>query len=346
MGRWSNLTYPTLLPPQREYVLGALLGDDSLRVPNCSVEHVASRGLPRHHPTRPRRAALSASSAPGGQGGPGAVSPAKPPEGFSTEQLGTLSLREVSVHAYLRSSRSLAHSDYLMWKHQIMQDHTLAPPRVQSNPRDGRIHWGIRFTTRTTPALTALYRLCYPNRRKAVSPAWLDQLTAFSLAVWYMDDGTCAPGRDCCMPYTGAFPYRQQIMIRTCLRERWGMTGCVIQRNRRQWCLRFTRLGTQQLLSLVEPYIKAEVPSMLYKLGYPERRWTRPIHERMNQWLYVWTPAEDALLQQPCGHVPGKVIAERLNRTVSAVQLRARRLGLNGWHPDRVSDGHGIYLLN
>lgn len=286
MGRWSNLTYPSLTPRQREYVLGAVLGDDSLI------------------------------------------------------------LRKVSIHANLRTAQSLAHSEYLMWKYQIMKDHTLTPPRVRKNNRYDRVHWGIGFTTRTTPDLTALYKLCYPNDRKSVSLGWLNQLTAFSLAVWYMDDGTYAPGRDFCMLYTGAFPHRQQVMIQRYLYERWGITGCVIQHNRRQWCLRFTRLGTQQLLSVIEPCIKAEVPSMLYKLGYPERRWTRPICERMNGWLYAWTPDEDGLLQRQYGYVRAKFIAERLDRSVNAVQMRARKLGLDGWRTDRVSDGQGIYRLN
>lgn len=286
MGRWSNLTYPSLTLRQREYVLGAVLGDDSL------------------------------------------------------------SLRPVSRHAHLLCQQSLAHKDYLMWKFHIMQDHVLTPPRLMRNERYDRTHWGFRFGTRTTPDLTALYRLCYPGDRKTVSLAWLTQLTAFSLAVWYMDDGTYAPGRNFCMLYTGAFPYKQQRLIQCYLDEWWGVTDCVIQHNRRQWCLRFTRLGTQQLLSIIEPYIKVEVPSMLYKLGYPKREWTRPIQERMNGWIYAWTPAEDALLHQQYGYVRAKFIGERLDRSVNAVQMRARKLGLNGWKTDRMSDGQGVYRLN
>ncbi len=286
MGRWSHLIYPTLTSRQREYVLGAVLGDDSLV------------------------------------------------------------LRSVSRHACLRSSQSLAHRDYLMWKFHVMQNHVLTPPRLTRNDRYGRVHQGIRFTTRTTPDLTALYRLCYPKDRKTVSLAWLSQLTAFSLAVWYMDDGTYAQGRNFCLLYTGAFPYKQQRFVQHYLEKRWGITGCVIQHNRQQWCLRFTRLGTQQLLTLVEPYIRTEAPSMLYKLGYPRRAWTRPIQERMNPWVYGWTADEDALLHQQYGYVRAKFIAERLNRSANAVQLRAQRLGLDGWRANKVSDGHGVYRFN
>jgi hypothetical protein len=188
--------------------------------------------------------------------------------------------------------------------------------------------------------------LCYPKDRKTVSLEWLNQLTAFSLAVWYMDDGTYASGRNFCMLYTGAFPYKQQRIIQCYLAKHWHVTGCAIQRNRRQWCLRFTRLGTQQLLNIVEPYIKVEVPSMLYKLGYPERGWTRPIQERMNGWVYRWKHAEDALLRQQYGFVRSTFIAERLGRSKNAVQLRARKLGLDGWRADRVSDDQGSYRFN
>ena len=286
MGRWSNLHYPRLSQRQREYLLGAMLGDDAFQ------------------------------------------------------------FHKGSVNARLRAQQSLAHKKYLLWKYQIMKNHTLMPPRVVRNPRYDRVHWGIRFHTRATPELTKLYRFCYPNGQKTVSREWLAQLTAFSLAVWYMDDGTYAPGREFCMLYTGAFPYRQQLLIRRYFKDRWAITGCVLQRNRQQWCFRFTRLGTQQFFQTIEPYIKAEVPSMLYKLGYPERRWTQPIHERMNWRVYAWQLSEERLLKQQYGCVRSKFIAERLNRSANAVQMRARKLGLKGWRADRVSDGSGSYTVS
>lgn len=282
-GRWSNLVYPVLSQRQREYVLGAVLGDD------------------------------------------------------------TLTLRRVSTHAYLRATQSLAHRDYLMWKYRMMKDHVFTPPQVIENPRYERMHWSVYFCTRTTPELTALYRLCYPRNRKTVSRQWLMQLTALSVAVWYMDDGTFAPGRNFCMLYTGAFSYDQQRLMRDYLNDRWSIDGCVIQRNREQWCLRFTRRGTQQLLSVVEPHIHTEVPSMRYKLGYPSRAWARPIQERMNGWRYAWKPFEDSVLRAEYGYVRAKHLAERLNRSVNAVQMRARKLGLKGWLNDRVSDEQGVY---
>lgn len=286
MGRWSHLDYPALTARQREYVLGAVLGDDGLVL--CPV----------------------------------------------------------SRHACLRTSQSLAHREYLMWKFHVMRNHVFTSPRVTRNDRYGRVHRGIRFTTRTTPDLTGLYRLCYPEDRKTVSLEWLSQLTAFSLAVWYMDDGTYAPGRNFCMLYTGAFPDKQQRLIQHYLVERWGITGCVIQHNRRQWCLRFTRLGTQQLLALIEPYIKMEVPSMCYKLDYPKRGWTEPIQEHMNPWVYGWTSHEDAMLNREYGYVRAKFLAEHLGRSVNAVQLRAQKLGLDGWRGNQVRDGQGVYRCN
>ena len=147
------------------------------------------------------------------------------------------------------------------------------------------------------------------------------------------------------MLHTGAFPYAQQALIKRYLQTRWGVTGCVIQHNRRQWCFRFTRLGTQQLLNIIEPHLMA-IPSMRYKLGYPKQGWKQAINEAMNGWLHAWREREDALLRQRYGHVPAVVLAQRLQRTLNAVHLRARKLGLNGWHPDRVSDGVASYNYN
>ena len=282
--RWPDHPDAPLTQRQREYVLGAVLGDDSLQ------------------------------------------------------------MNAGSVNAHLRTQQSLAHQSYLKWKYDEMKDHTRVPPRLIRNPRYDRLHWTVRFHTRATPELTTLYRLCYPRGRKAVSEDWLRQLTAFSPAVWYMDDGTYAPGpgRHFCMLYTGAFPYAQQLLINRYLQTQWGVTGCVIQHNRRQWCLRFTRLGTQQLLKIVEPYVTG-IPSMRYKLGWPEQRWKQPVQEAMNRWLYAWRQSEDAVLRQRYGRAQARTLAQRLQRTLNAVRLRARKLGLDGRQADRVRDGSPIY---
>ncbi len=281
--RWPERPYPTLTQRQREYLLGALLGDDSV--------------LMNHG----------------------------------------------SAHAHLRAQQSMAHREYLMWKYEMMKNFTLIEPRQIVNRRYDKIHHGIRFHTRATPELTVIHHLCYPQGRKAISLQWLRQLTPFSLAVWYMDDGTYCSGRHTCMLYTGAFPRNQQRVLRAYLRAQWGITGCVIQRNRRQWCLRFTRLGTQQLLSLIEPHV---LPSMEYKLGGSAKAWKRAICENMNRYLHAWRSGEDAVLRTNYGSMPAMHLAEQLGRTLDAVYLRARKLGLDGWKSDRVSDGPGIYRYN
>ncbi len=280
--RWPERPYPTLTQRQREYVFGAVLGDDSLV------------------------------------------------------------LRSASINGYLKTIQSVAHQDYLIWKYEIMKDHTLMSPKLVGSRRKDRIHWGVRFHTRATPDLTVCYRLCYPNGRKTVSNAWLNQLTAFSLAVWYMDDGSYAQGRDFCMLYTGAFTYREQRLLQRYLHERWRITDFVIQRNRQQWCLRFTRRGTQQLLAVIEPFIPL-IPSMEYKLGGPNRPWKRSINELMNHHANAWRPSQDAFLTKHYGDLSGQDIAKHLGRTLNAVYLRANKLGLEA---DQVSDGYGIYSVN
>lgn len=226
-----------------------------------------------------------------------------------------------------------------------MKAHTLIPPRLRYSPRYERVHWAVRFHTRATPEFTPLYYLCYPGDKKAVSQRWLDQLTAFSLAVWYMDDGTYAPGRDFCMLYTGAFSHSQQLLIKQYLHKRWNVTGFAVQRNRQQWCLRFTRLGTQQFLSIIERYVEL-VPSMTYKLGGPKRPWKRSINPLMNRYTNIWRKSEDRILEKRYGHIPAKDLAQRLERTRNAVLLRANKLGLDGWQADRVSDGQAFYSAN
>ncbi len=284
--RWSHLTYPLLTQRQREYILGAVLGDDAL------------------------------------------------------------SAHGQSLNARLVTCQSLDHKPYLFWKYHLLENFTLSPPRVIQSPRYDRIHQLVRFHTRATPEITILYKLCYPNGRKFVSLEWLQQLSAFSLAVWYMDDGTYAPQRDFSVLYTGAFSFREQQLIIKYLKMRWGITGCVIQRNRRQWCLRFSRLGTQQFLKIIRPHIESEVPSMRYKLGYPDYGWLRPIQDCMNRYLHAWQSSDDDLLRTWYGHLPTKELSRRLDRTPNAIYMRVTKLGVALSQTDRVSDGQGIYTFN
>jgi hypothetical protein len=161
-----------------------------------------------------------------------------------------------------------------------------------------------------------------------------------------MDDGSYAPSpsRHFCMLYTGAFPFSQQRLIAKYFQSRWRITGFAIQRNRQQWCFRFIRQGTQQLLRIVEPYVM-KIPSMRHTLGYPERGWKAPVQASMDRYANAWGKREDNLLMAHYGYLRARVLAERLGRTVIAVQLRARKLGLDGW-PDRVSDEHGSYVAS
>ena len=84
---------------------------------------------------------------------------------------------------------------------------------------------------------------------------------------------------------------------------------------------------------------------MRYKLGYPEQGWKAPVRTAMNRYANAWRKTEDTLLKERYGSVRAKVLAERLGRTVVAVQLRANKLGLHGW-PDRVSDEQGSYVAS
>lgn len=97
-----------------------------------------------------------------------------------------------SLNARLELTHSTKQLQYLRWKIDILKSlFKVTEPRVFKTSNG---YTACRVTSRHHPLLTMFHRRFYPDGRKHISDALLEQFTshpclALLLATWYMDDG-------------------------------------------------------------------------------------------------------------------------------------------------------------
>lgn len=126
--------------------------------------------------------------------------------------------------------------------------------------------WGWR--SRCLPIWLEFRKLCYQqDNTKMVSMAWLDQLKAIGIAVWYADSG-CLIGhkkRNACLR-TQSFGWDGNNIISRYFNE-VGIP-CHLNKSKNSHMIAFTVSGTKILYKLVAPYIHRSMYSKLINLDY------------------------------------------------------------------------------
>ena len=90
---------------------------------------------------------------------------------------------------FLEVNHSANQKDYVNWKYFVLQSIVKNTPKLR-NGNGHRI--ACRFYTRCHPEITDLFRYFYKDGKKII-PNNLE-INPFSLAVWYMDDGSKSGG--------------------------------------------------------------------------------------------------------------------------------------------------------
>ena len=185
-----------------------------------------------------------------------------------------IALASVLGDGYLRPSGSgyalsFTHGekqlDYLRWKLNEFENFVATPQFYQREATSGLGHAPTySFSTITHPYLSELHDLCYPNGKKRVTSAWLDQLSDLSLAVWYMDDGSINRRYGTIVLCTNAIDEAGQLLIIDHFRSRYGLEIKRELRRRGQHVLRINASQRVQFLEIVSPHIP---DCMSYKLG-------------------------------------------------------------------------------
>ncbi len=159
------------------------------------------------------------------------------------------------VNAHLQVTHSHHQSDYVDWKYGLLQEFVLTPPkRYKGNGK--RI--GYRFFTRSLPVFTSYYYSFYSNGRKTI-PDNLN-LTPFTLAVWYMDDGS--KSRNSSYLNVQQFTFEEQQKLIAMLGRKYSIWP-KMDRDKQYYRFRLNVEDTNKFVGIIKPYI---IPSLCYKL--------------------------------------------------------------------------------
>lgn len=159
------------------------------------------------------------------------------------------------TNALLEVNHSLKQRAYVEWKHAALRDLVATPPRVR---RAGPGRMAVRFTTRSLPKLTRLYRRFYRGGRKVVPHGMI--LSPLSLAVWLMDDGSRS--RKAVYLNTQQFSLASQQRLIRYLRQQYGLKS-TLNADKQYRRLRIAVESMPRFQKLVGTRI---LPSFQYKL--------------------------------------------------------------------------------
>jgi len=156
--------------------------------------------------------------------------------------------RYKQVHSYNQNA-------YVDFKYNIVKDFVTAPPKIMKNCGHGNSSYC--FNTVSNTLFDDIYSLTYINKRKCVTREWLDKLTPFSLAVWYMDDGSLSHNRRVTLA-TCSFSGDEVDLILDYFKSKYGIEF-TYEHNGIISC---NTANSKRFLDLVSSYV---IPSMKYK---------------------------------------------------------------------------------
>jgi hypothetical protein len=158
------------------------------------------------------------------------------------------------TNALLEINHSAKQSDYVEWKYNELKALVSTQPRKRFG-NAGRIAY--RFTTKSLPELTEIYRKFYRGGKKVVPDDLI--IHPLSLAVWFMDDG-CKSYRAIYLN-TQKFPISEQNRLGLLLRQQYGVQTS-LNKDKTYYRLRIAVSSVSKFLEIIKPYL---LPMFCYK---------------------------------------------------------------------------------
>jgi len=225
-----------------------------------------------------------------------------------------LGKKKEETYPSLRIGHSIKQKDYVFWKYNIWKNLVLSGvKKVKIRVKD-KTYFSHQFFTREHPEFLKFYNFFYKNGKKKISREALNQLTPFSIAIWYMDDGSYIKSRGRALLATNSFSYKEQLIIQKYFKEKWNLPTTIGTSDSGTHYLRFNTENSIKFLKIIEKYI---IPCFHYKID-PGRKL-----------LYRKLSAEELnYIKNNYKTKSPKLIAQKLKRDASNIRNIIRRLKL------------------
>jgi hypothetical protein len=158
------------------------------------------------------------------------------------------------TNALLEINHSIKQSEYVEWKYKELENLVSTRPHKRFG-NAGRIAY--RFTTKSLPELTEIYKQFYQQGRKIIPDNLI--IHPLSLAVWFMDDG-CKSYRTIYLN-TQKFDVTEQKKLAELLNEQFDIKA-TLNKDKKYYRLRIAVNSVRILLEAIKPYL---LPMFCYK---------------------------------------------------------------------------------
>lgn len=222
-------------------------------------------------------------------------------------------------YPYLSVVHSASQREYVEWKYDIWKQ--IVPSGIKRNvpiKTSRGVSYTDRFHTAAHPDFEEFFEMFYQNGRKIVSWEILRNLTPFSLAVWYMDDGSYNRHRGRIRIATNSFSHEENNLIRSYFEETWGIglnIGMVRTNGRRYPYIWFNTGDTIKFFDIIKHHIL--LPLFDYKIDLKRKLMWKALSE--DELEYV---RKNYNIEHP------QLIAYKLSRSVQSIFNIAHELGV------------------
>lgn len=216
-------------------------------------------------------------------------------------------------NVFFSIAQSECHKNYVKFQYFIIKEFVNVKIKVDKRLIRQNTYC---FRTISHPIFTRLYKEIYPNNIKTISNQWLQRLTPFSLAIWYMDDGSVTQSNHAMRISTESFSYQEHLLIQRYFKKKWGISIDIKPSPREnKFLLSFRAKERDKFFKLVRPYILLE---MKYKIYSNKGKWKE------------WTDSEINYLKRNYSswRTNWKEVLQTLNHSKEAIQRKASYLGL------------------
>ncbi|MDP2789137.1 MAG: hypothetical protein Q8O46_03765 [bacterium] len=172
-------------------------------------------------------------------------------------------------NANFKIDHCLEQKEYVFWKYKILKSFVTTPPKLsyRTTKQGVRYKKSWWFRTLRHPVLTEIYNQFYTKDsyrcgKKIVPDFVFENIDAFVMAVWVMDDGSYNQGNIDISTYS--FTLREIEKLIFVVKKKFNITMLYHKDRDKGYRIYCNKKETQKLIDLICPYI---IKTMRYKIG-------------------------------------------------------------------------------